>query len=215
VAYPRGQGRKKKLLESGDWLTDGDLCAWQETVLCHDEVDEPRAWSQAATYVEGLVRHMHMYAQGKYGNAPLTWRRRHFFICNSVATDGEHWFVCAFDCKTGPEDFVVYIYEAMDTQHYMGKLTKALGGQGIQFQPKTLGFQTDYWSCGYQSLNIVEQLTEHRGALSAFQPTAMPVGFVALALEIVNRARQERVVVTPRELSDPSGCVEEIKPPSK
>ena len=46
-----------------------------------------------------------------------------FFISNSVVTQGEHWFVCTFDCKTRPEDFVVNICETMDTHDDNGKLS--------------------------------------------------------------------------------------------
>ena len=210
----RGQKKSIKLLQAGDWVLDSDICVWQEAVLGHNEVDEPRAWSMAAQYIQGKVADMRNYAEGKCEDGARAWCRRHFFICNSTVTQGEHWFVCAFDCKVKPEDFVVYIFEAKDTLHYVRKLIAALVKEGTQHVATPLGFQSDFWSCGYQSLSIVQQLVDHKGPLSAFQPRAMPTGFIQSAMEILNGARKMRVEVTPNELSSHSSEVIEFKPSS-
>ena len=49
-----------------------------------------------------------------------------------------------------------------------------------------LGFQTDGWSCGFQSLNIAKLVVEHRGSFSDVPRIPMGPGFVDYVLGIVN-----------------------------
>ena len=38
----------------GDWLTDKDILCWLNQELYHMEVNEPRAWTLAVTYIKRL-----------------------------------------------------------------------------------------------------------------------------------------------------------------
>ena len=57
-----------------------------------------------------------------------------------------------------------------------------------------LRFQTDGWSCGFQSLNIAKLVVEHRGTFSDVPLVPMGAGFVAYVLSIVNADRAVRAV---------------------
>ena len=60
-----------------------------------------------------------------------------------------------------------------------------------------LGFQTDSWSCGFQSLNIAKLVVEHRGSFSNVPLVPMGAGFVDYVLSTVNADRAVRVVEAP------------------
>ena len=62
---------------------------------------------------------------------------------------------------------------------------------------RALGFQTDGWSCGFQSLNIAKLVVEHRGCFSNVPLVPMGPGFVDYVLCIVNVDRAVRVVEAP------------------
>ena len=59
---------------------------------------------------------------------------------------------------------------------------------------RALGFQTDGWSCGFQSLNIAKLVVEHRGTFSDVPLVPMGAGFVEYVLGIVNADRTVRAV---------------------
>ena len=42
----------------GDWLTDKDFVCWLNQEVCHNESDEPRAWTLALLYIKRLSRYM-------------------------------------------------------------------------------------------------------------------------------------------------------------
>ena len=74
-----------------------------------------------------------------------------------------------------------------------------------------LGFQTDGWSCGFQSLNIVKLVVEHRGSFSGVPLVPMGPGFVDYVLRIVIAYRAVRVVEAPGD--DVEGVTELPCPP--
>ena len=76
---------------------------------------------------------------------------------------------------------------------------------------RALGFQTDGWSCGFQSLNIVNVAVEHRGSFSDVPLVQMGPGFVDYVLGIVNDDRVVRVVEAPGD--DVEGVTELPCPP--
>ena len=49
-----------------------------------------------------------------------------------------------------------------------------------------LGFQTDDWSCDFQSLNIAKLVVEHHGSFSDIPLVLMGPAFVDYVLGIVN-----------------------------
>ena len=62
---------------------------------------------------------------------------------------------------------------------------------------RALGFQTDGWSCGFQSLNIAKLVVEHCGHFPDVPLVPMGAGFVDYVLNIVNVDRAVRVVQAP------------------
>ena len=62
---------------------------------------------------------------------------------------------------------------------------------------RALGFQTDGWSCGFQSLNIAKLVVHHRGTFSDVPLVPMGAGFVDYVLSIVNADRAVRAVEAP------------------
>ena len=75
---------------------------------------------------------------------------------------------------------------------------------------RALGFQTDGWSCGFQSLNIAKLVVEHRGTFSDVPLVPMGAGFVDFVLSIVNAHRAVRAVEAPRD--DVHGVTELLGP---
>ena len=81
-----------KPLVVGDWLSDKDIVAWQNDKLYHNEVEEPRAWTMAVTYIASCLNRMRKYEDSKGTNhktVRLAWRRRHLFIVNSDDREGD------------------------------------------------------------------------------------------------------------------------------
>ena len=62
----------------GDWLTDKDIVCWLNQEVCHNEMDEPRAWSLALLYIKRLSRYMQRVESGER-MANIRWCRRHIF----------------------------------------------------------------------------------------------------------------------------------------
>ena len=62
---------------------------------------------------------------------------------------------------------------------------------------RALGFQTDGWSCGFQSLDIAKLVVEHRGTFFDVPLVPMGAGFVDYVLSIVNADRAVRAVEAP------------------
>ena len=75
---------------------------------------------------------------------------------------------------------------------------------------RALGFQTDGWSCGFQSLNIAKLMVEHRGTFSHVPLVPIGAGFVDYVLSIVNADCAVRVV---EELGDDVEGVTELPGP--
>ena len=82
----------------GDWLTDKDILCWLNQEVCHNEIDEPRAWTLALLYIKRLSKYMQRVESGER-MTNMRWCRRHIFVVNSNDKEGLHWFVCAFDCR--------------------------------------------------------------------------------------------------------------------
>ena len=78
-------------------------------------------------------------------------------------------------------------------------------------QAPALGFQTDGWSCGFESLNIAKLVVEHRGTFSDVPLIPMGAGFVDYVLSIVNADRAMQVVQAPGD--DVDGVTELCGPP--
>ena len=76
---------------------------------------------------------------------------------------------------------------------------------------RALGFQTDGWSCGFQSLSIAKLVVEHRGTFSDVPLVPMGPGFVDHVLSIVSADRAVRVVEAPGD--DVEGVTELLGPP--
>ena len=65
-----------------DWLTDKDIVCWLNQEVCHNEIDEPRAWTLPLLYIKRLSRCMQRVESGtRLDN--MTWCRRHIFVVNS------------------------------------------------------------------------------------------------------------------------------------
>ena len=62
---------------------------------------------------------------------------------------------------------------------------------------RAFGFQTDGWSCGFQSLNIAKLVVEHRRTFSDAPLVPKGTGFVDYVLSIVDAHRAVRVVQAP------------------
>ena len=76
---------------------------------------------------------------------------------------------------------------------------------------RALGFQTDGWSCGFQSLNTAKLVVEHRGTFSDVPLVRMGANFVYYVLSIVNTDCAVRVVEAPGD--DVEGVTELLGPP--
>ena len=95
--------------------------------------------------------------------------------------------------------------------HLIRPFLSALKKSSQTNKHRTLGFQTDGWSCGFQSLNIAKQVVEHRGTFSNVPLVPMGAGFVDYVLSIVNADRAGRVVQAPGD--DVEGATELSGPP--
>ena len=167
--------------------------------VCHNEIDEPRAWTLALLYIKRLSRYMERVESGTR-LANMRWCRRHIFVVNSDDKEGLHWFVCAFDCRVGLELFTIWVWEPLRSTHLIRPFLLALKKLSLTTKHRALGFQTDGWSCGFQSLNIAKLVVEHRGTFSDMPLVPMGASFVDDVLNIVNADRAVRVVQAPGDV---------------
>ena len=194
----------------GDWLTDKDILCWLNQEVCHNEIDEPRAWTLAVLYIKRLSKYMQRVESGER-MTNMTWCRRHIFVVNSNDKEGLHWFVCAFDCRVRLELFTIWVWEPLSSTHLIRPFLSALKKLSPTTKHRALGFQTDGWSCGFQSLNIAKEVVEHRGTFSNVPLVPMGAGFVDYVLSIVNADRAVRVAQAPGD--DVEGVTELSGPP--
>ena len=194
----------------GDWLTDKDIVCWLNQEVCHKEIDEPRAWTLAFLYIKRLSRYMERVESGTR-LANMRWCRRHIFVVNSDDKEELHWFVCAFDCRVRLELFTIWVWEPLSSTHLIHPFLLALKKLSLTTKHRALGFQTDGWSCGFQSLTIAKLVVEHRGIFSDVPLVPMGAGFVDYVLSIVNADRAVRVVQAPGD--DVEGVTEFPGPP--
>ena len=194
----------------GDWLTDKDIVCWLNQELCHIEIDEPRAWTLALLYIKRLSKYMER-VESSTRLANMRWCRRHIFVVNSDDKEGLHWFVCAFDCRVRLELFTILVWEPLSSAHLIRPFLLALKKLLLTTKHRALGFQTDGWSCGFQSLNIAKLMVDHRGTFSDVPLVSMGAGFVDCVLSIVNADRAVRVVQKPGD--DVEGVTESPGPP--
>ena len=129
--------------------------------------------------------------------ANMRWCRRHIFVVNSDDKEGLHLFVCAFDCRVRLELFTIWVWEPLSPTHLIRPFLSALKKSSRTTKHCALGFQTDNWSCGFQSLNIARLVMEHRGIFSDVPLVPMGAGFVDYVLSIVNADRAVWVVQAP------------------
>ena len=146
----------------GDWLTDKDIVCWLNQELCHMEIDEPRVWTLVLLYIKRLSRYMQRVESGER-LANMRWCCRHIFVVNSDDKEGLHCFVCAFNCHVRLELFTIWVWEPLSSTHLICPFLLALKKLLLTTKHRALGFQTDGWSCGFQSLKLV---VEHRGTFS-------------------------------------------------
>ena len=203
VDPPTSQRRTRNTIPSettptglGDWLTDKDIVCWLNQEVCHNEIHEPRAWSLALLYIKRLSKYMQRVESGER-MANMRWCRRHIFVVNSDDKEGLHLFVCAFDCRVRLELFTIWVWEPLSPTHLIRPFLSALKKSSRTTKHRALGFQTDNWSCGFQSLNIARLVVEHRGTFSDVPFVPMAAGFVDYVLSIVNADRAVWVVQAP------------------
>ena len=195
----------------GDWLIDKDIVCWLNQEVCHNEIDQPRAWSLVLRYIKRLSKYMQRVESGER-MANIRWCGRHIFVVNSDDKEGLHWFVCAFDCRVRSELFTICVWEPLSSTHLIRLFLSALKKSSRTTKHRALGVQTDGWSCGFQSLNIAKLVVEHRGTYSNVPLDPMGAGFVDYVLSIVNADRAVRVVQAPGDdvegLTELSGPLE-------
>ena len=182
---------------------------WLNQELYHNEIDEPRVWSLALLYIKRLSKYMQRVESGER-MANMRWCR-HIFVVNSNDKEGLHWFVCAFDCRVRLELFTIWVWEPLSSTHLIHPFLLALKKSSRTTKHRALGFQTDGWSCGFQSLNIAKLVVEHRGIFSDVPLVPMGAGFVDYVLSFVNADRDVRVVEAPGD--DVEGVTELPGPP--
>ena len=174
------------------------------------EIDEPRAWTLAALYIKRLSKCMLRVESGtRLDN--MAWCRRHIFVVISHDTKGLQWFVCALDCRVRLELFTIWVWEPLSSARLVHPFLMAMKKLSLTTKHRTLGFQTDSWSCGFQSLNIARLEAEHPGSFSDVPLVPMGPGFVDYVLSIVNADRALRVVEAPGD--DVEGVTELPCPP--
>ena len=147
--------RNKPFLGVGDWLTDKDILCWLNQELYHMEIDEPHAWTLAVLCIKRLSKCMQMVESGTTLDN-MVWCRRHIFVLNTNDKEGAHWFVCAFDCRVRLELFIIWVWEPLSSMHLIFPFLTAMKKRSLTTKKHALGFQTDGWSCGFQSLNIAK-----------------------------------------------------------
>ena len=85
----------------------------------------------------------------------------------------------------------VYLWDAKGSELYMRPVIQQLRDKGIPLTTKPLGFQRlDGWTCGYQSLSLLQHLlqTDPCTDLGIFTAERMPPAFVTHVQDIVNSA---------------------------
>ena len=128
--------------------------------------------------------------------ANMRWCR-HIFVVNFDDKEGLQLFVCAFDCRVRLEIFTVWVWEPLSSTHLIRPFLLAIKKYSLTTKYRTLGFQTDVWSRGFQSLNIAKLVVEHRGTFSDVPLVPMGAGRVNYVLSIVNVDRAVWVVQAP------------------
>ena len=116
------------------------------------------------------------------------------FLVNCDNKEGLHWFVCAFDCLVRLELFTIWVWEPLSSTHLTRPFLMAMRELSLTTKHHALGFQTDGWSCGFQSWNIAKLVVEHRCTFSDVPLVPMSPGFVDYVLRIVNADCAVRVV---------------------
>ena len=104
--------------------------------------------------------------------------RRHIFVVNSDDKEELHWFVCAFNCRVRLELFTIWVWEPLSSTHLIHPFLLVLKKLSLTTKHRALGFQTDGWSCGFQSFSIAKLMVEHRGTFSDVPLVPMGAGFV-------------------------------------
>ena len=153
IATRRTPIDETKPLVAGDGLSDKDIVAWLNDKLYHNEVEEPRAWTMAVTYIVSCLKRMRKYEDSKGKNnttVGLASRQRHIFIVNSDDCEGLHWFLCPIDCKVPVWAFKVHIWEPLCGNSLVRPMLRRLQSKGVAAHARALGFQEDGWSCGYR-----------------------------------------------------------------
>ena len=166
----------------GDWLTNKDIVCWLNQEVCHNESDEPRAWTLALLYIKRLSGYMERVESGTR-LANMRWCRRHIFVVNSDNKAGLHWFVCAFNCRVRLELFTIWVWEPLSSTHWIRPFLLALKKPLLTTKHRALGFQADGWSCGFQSLNIAKLVVEHRGTFFRCAPRPNGCRFCGLCAQ--------------------------------
>ena len=188
-----------KPLVVGDWLSDKDIVAWLNNKLYHNEVEEPRAWTMAVTYIASCLKRMRKYEDSKGNNhttVDLAWRQHHIVTVNSDEREGLHWFLCAIGCKVLVWAFKVHIWEPLCGNSLVRPMLRRLQPKGVAAHARALGFQEDGWSCGYQSLHLCDEVANQRGSLDDVVVTPLLKGFIKEALRIIDADRSVRVLGT-------------------
>ena len=190
-------------------MTDKDIVCWLNQHVCHNEIDEPRAWSLALLYIKRLSEYMQRVESGER-MANMRWCRSHIFVVDSDDKEGLHWFVSALHCRFRLELFTIWVWEPLTSTHLIRPFLSALKKSSRTTKHRALEFQTDGRSCGFQSLNIVKLVVEHCGAFSDVPLVPIGAGFVDHVLSIVNADRAMRVIQAPRD--DVEGVTELFGP---
>ena len=174
--------------------------------VCHNEIDAPHAWTVAVLHIKRSSRCMQrVECRRRLDN--MTWCRRHISVVNSNDKEGLHWFVCAFDCRVRLEFFTIWVWEPLSSTHLIRPFLMAMRKLSLTTKHCALRFQTDCWSWGFQSLNIVKLVVEHRGTFSDVPLVPIGPSFV----DYVNADRAVRVVDAPGD--DVEGVTELSGPP--
>ena len=118
------------------------------------------------------------------------------------------------DMPNQTSDFRLYTHscwEPLRSTHLIHPFLTAMKKLSLTTKHHALGFLTDSWPCGFQSLNIAKLAMEHRGSFSDVPLVPMGPGFVDYVLGIVDADRAVRVVEVPGD--DVEGVTELPCPP--